>query len=52
MNNTIAPFSFPEDEFNIDNMLYDTEQKKELCEQLSRKGISVRRIFKLKKYLK
>lgn len=51
-SNLIAPFPFPEDEFNIDNMLYDTEQKKELCEQLSRKGISVRRIFKLKKYLK
>lgn len=51
MSKLIAPFPFPEDEFNIDNMLHDTKQKKELCEQLSKKGISVKRIFKLRKYL-
>ena len=28
MSKLIAPFPFPEDEFNIDNMLYDTKQKK------------------------
>tara|TARA_Y100001937_G_scaffold90834_1_gene122978 strand:+ start:714 stop:875 length:162 start_codon:yes stop_codon:yes gene_type:complete len=51
-SNLIAPFPFPEDEFNIDKMFYGTTKKRELCEQLSRKGISVRKIFKLKKYLK
>ena len=51
MNNTIAPFSFQEDEFNAYDIIRKNKKNRELEIQLSRKGINVKRIFKLRKYL-
>ena len=51
MNNTIAPFSFPEVEFNAYDIIRKNKKNRELEIQLSRKGINVKRIFKLRKYL-
>ena len=40
MNNTIAPFSFPEDEFNAYDIIRKNKKNRELEIQLSRKGIN------------
>lgn len=49
-SNLIAPFPFPEDEFDPYNGL--SKKTREMDEHLSRKtGISIKRIFKLRKYL-